>query len=357
MSATNNSDTALLTEHLTYRPAALIDDIINSINTLAFKATDAVENGLLSANPVNLGFRMPDRSTEEGEAAAAALETKIKHEIENGVHQLETLLESKIDLNFDKLEIIALRSILNVPLEVRDWMRLTHYESPELTDLVIQGLNFTTDADAPTPESISLQRKKLRETQKLHTLLVSETEKNEATITALKSLLSPASSSPNRFKGDDKVSTHPLYPTLAFLQNKGDLTGDVSHPISTTTSFTLSQMPALKSLLARLKPRLQELANANRKAVLAGQEEKSWRKERLEFIETQTRKHLENVRGLELGEMGEVRDGEWQGEGRKLGRDEVDDLERVVAMVGGSEEGEGENEGGDRDGDPMDQDS
>jgi len=43
---------------------------------------------------------------------------------------------------------------------------------------------------------------------------------------------------------------------------------------------------------------------------------------------------LENVRGLELGEMGEVRDGEWQGEGRKLGKGEVDDLERVVGLVG-----------------------
>ncbi len=41
--------------------------------------------------------------------------------------------------------------------------------------------------------------------------------------------------------------------------------------------------------------------------------------------------------------MGEVRDGEWQGEGRKLGKGEVEDLERVVDMVGG--------------GDPMDQDS
>ncbi|KAH8815840.1 Mis12 protein-domain-containing protein [Xylogone sp. PMI_703] len=342
MSALSNSDTALLTEHLTYRPAALIDDIINSINTLAFKAMDAVENGLLSTNPADLGFRIPDRGTKEGEAKARALEAKIKHEIENGVHQLETLLESKIDTNFDKLEIYALRSILSIPPEVKDWMRLSHYE----------GLNFTNDADAPTPESIALQRRKLRETQKLHTLLVSETERNEATIAALKALLSTTSSTTSIPHSRDTESTNSAYPALAFLQNKGDLTGDVSHPISTTTSFTLSQLPALKLLLARLKPRLQELANANGKAVLAGNEEKSWRKERLEFIETQTRKHLENVRGLELGEMGEVRDGEWQGEGRTLGKDEVNDLERIVAMIGGGEEA-----GSNADGDPMEQDS
>lgn len=72
----------------------------------------------------------------------------------------------------------------------------------------------------------------------------------------------------------------------------------------------------------------------------------------MEFIETQTRKHLENVRGLELGEMGDVRDGEWQGEGASLGRDEVNDLEKVVDMIGGGEEAKG-----DRDADAMDQDA
>ncbi|RQM08156.1 hypothetical protein DH86_00000603 [Scytalidium sp. 3C] len=310
----------------------------------AYKATDAVENGLLAANPADLGFKIPDRSTREGEAEAAALETKIKHEIENGVHQLETLLESKIDLNFDKLEIFALRSILSVPPDVRDWIRLSHYE----------GLNFTPDAEAPTSESITLQRRKVRETQKLHALLVSETEKNEATIAALKSLLSTSSSSAADIQSN-KDETKPAastYPALAFLQNKGDLKGDVLHPMSTTTSFALSQLPALKSLLAELKPRLQELSNTNGKTGSGGREEKSWRKERLEFIETQTRKHLENVRGLELGEMGDVRDGEWQGEGASLGRDEVNDLEKVVDMIGGGEEAKG-----DRDADAMDQDA
>jgi len=86
------------------------------------------------------------------------------------------------------------------------------------------------------------------------------------------------------------------------------------------------------------------LANGNGKQGLVGEEEKTWRRERLDFIENETKRHLENVRGLELGEMGEVRDGEWQGEGRKLGKGEVEDLERVVGMVGSGE------------GDPMDED-
>lgn len=238
------------------------------------------------------------------------------------MHQLETLLEAKIDKNFDKLEVVALRNILSVPPDVREWVRLNHYE----------GLDFTLDADAPDLESITLQRRKLRETQKLHALLRAETAKNESTIASLRALLS--TQVPKKEESEDMQST---YPAFAFLQNKGDITGDVSHPISTTTSFALSQLPALKALLQNLKPRLDELANGNGKDGLVGEEEKSWRKERLEFVEKETRRHLENVRGLELGEMGEVRDGEWQGEGRKLGKGEVEDLERVVGMVGGTD--------------------
>ncbi|RDL40398.1 Uncharacterized protein BP5553_00377 [Venustampulla echinocandica] len=310
-----SSDVTLLTEHLTYRPAALIDDIINSINILAFRATEAVEKGLLAANPADIGFRTPSNHTSrESQEAVLAAQEKAKCEIEKGVHQLETLLETKIDKNFDKLEVYSLRNILSVPPEVRDWVRLGHYE----------GLSFSQSEDAPTVESITTLRKRLRETQKLHALLLAETARNEATSASLRALLGKQAVQPEG--GPEAGST---YPTFAFLQNKGDLTGDVS----TTTSFTLSQLPALKALLANLKPRLEALANGKGNRGLVGEEEKSWRRERLEFVERETRKHLENVRGLELGEMGEVRDGEWQGDGRVIGKHEVEDLERVVGMV------------------------
>ena len=212
--------------------------------------------------------------------------------------------------------------MLSVPPEVRDWIRLSHYE----------GLNFALDTDTPSSESINLQRRKLRETQKLHSLLLAETAKNEATIESLKALLSDPT--PKKELAQDQPTTNPAF---AFLQNKGDLSGDVSRPISTTTSFALSQLPALKALLQNLKPRLNEMAKGNGNNGLVREEEKSWRKERLEFVEKETRRHLENVRGLELGDMGEVRDGEWQGEGRKLQRGEVEDLERVVSLIGGTD--------------------
>lgn len=206
-----------------------------------------------------------------------------------------------------------------MPAEIRDWVRLGHYE----------GLMFERVEDEPDRESIGLQRRKVRETEKLHALLLAETAKNEATIKSLKALLLG--------QGVKEEGEGGIYPAFAFLQEKGDLTGDVERPISTTTSFTLSQLPALKALLQNLRPRLKELASGDGKEGLVGEEEKSWRRERLEFIEKETRRHLENVRGLELGEQGEVRDGEWQGEGRRLGKGEVEDLERVVGLVSGGD--------------------
>lgn len=47
-------------------------------------------------------------------------------EIETGTHQLETLLYSSIDRNFDKFELYMLRNILAIPLEDAGWIRLKH---------------------------------------------------------------------------------------------------------------------------------------------------------------------------------------------------------------------------------------
>ncbi|KAG9239244.1 Mis12 protein-domain-containing protein [Amylocarpus encephaloides] len=331
MTAAASSDVTLLTEHLTYRPAALIDDIVNSINILAFRATEAVEKGLLAADPADIGFRLPSstRSLDPQEDLNEIRE-KAKLEIETGVHQLETLLEAKIDKNFDKLELYALRNILSVPGDVRQWIRLSHYE----------GLSFVLSEDDPNVETIMAQRKRLRETQKLHALLVAESARNEATIVSLKAMLGSTGEKEEEGEGMEKP-----YPTFEFLQDKGRLTGDKMKPVTTTTLFTLSQLSMLKARLSNLRERLDELKDGNGNDGLLGEEEKTWRKERLEFVEKETRKHLENVRGLELGEMGDLRDGEWQGEGRKVGKKEVEDLEGVVQMVAGGASGEPMHEG------------
>lgn len=107
------------------------------MNELVYRAVTAVEEGLTSAPAASLGFA--DRAAAEGRSIPPATNTESaptsdilfpesRLEIEHGVHQLETLLESTVDKNFDKLEIFVLRSILSVPEDLVQWLQLKHYE-------------------------------------------------------------------------------------------------------------------------------------------------------------------------------------------------------------------------------------
>lgn len=85
---------------------------------------------MLSTPPTRLGFfhasngsTIPD-TDEDGNVVYP----EAKLEIENGLHQLETLLESTVDKAFDKFEIYVLRNILTVPEDLLGWIRLKHYE-------------------------------------------------------------------------------------------------------------------------------------------------------------------------------------------------------------------------------------
>lgn len=85
---------------------------------------------MLDAPPEALGFGRsedPDNNNNDENAVAAA-SAAAAVEIENGVHQLETLLQSTVDRNFDKLEIYVLRNVLSVPADLIAWVRLKHYE-------------------------------------------------------------------------------------------------------------------------------------------------------------------------------------------------------------------------------------
>ena len=108
-----------------------MDDIINTVNELVYRAVNAVEEGLLAASPALLGFQQKARDEDrvpEKDSDGTELYPEAKTEIEEGVHQLETLLEATVDKNFDKLEIWALRNVLTVPEDLAPWVRLEHYQ-------------------------------------------------------------------------------------------------------------------------------------------------------------------------------------------------------------------------------------
>lgn len=297
---------------------------------MADKTLDRVEQGLSRAPPKALGFEKALKQRKPPPGASVDVEETAKLEIIDGVHKLETLLCAAIDKNFDKYELYVMRNILGIQPSHRNWMRLAHYN----------GLEFdVVREDAPTRESVDALRKKLQASQRLNVMLHAEQAKNAALLAKLRRVMGGKPAGPRASLVEVKVEGADDGAPLQFLRERGDLAeGDSKTPLTTTTAFSMSQLQALRALSTSLRNIMPDLKDPS--DVEDGPEKnKSWRRERMEYVESATRKHLEHVRGLELGKDGEVRDGEWQGEGRKFAMGEVEGLERMVSALGaGSEE-------------------
>lgn len=96
-----------------------------------------METGLLNLPPAQLGFtKITLPASIVGAKPKQKIEDQIKdqikdhmqEEIENGCHQLETLLMDSADKTFDQFEIYLLRNLLTVEEGLSPWMRLGHYE-------------------------------------------------------------------------------------------------------------------------------------------------------------------------------------------------------------------------------------
>lgn len=254
-----------------------------------------------------------------------------------------------------------MRNILCVKPDDKDWLRLGHYEGLNFENLPTTALSKGNDdgadamdvdtSDRPTVESVNRLRRRLQASQKLNTMLQAEKTRNGALLGELRSLVGTVGAKGPRssvtpvdaaaVKDEPAGDTKPPF---AFLHNKGDLTlADANTPLTTTTAFSLSQLQALRALSTSLSSILPNLESSGGDE---GAARRTWRKERVEYVEGAARKHLENVRGLELGRNGEVRDGEWQGEGRRFAGGEVAALEGVVTALGGSAGGGGDEEMG-----------
>ncbi|KIL95866.1 hypothetical protein FAVG1_00604 [Fusarium avenaceum] len=343
MAAQQNSDYELLTEHFGYPPVSLLDDIINTVNVLADRALESVERLLLSIPPQSLGFS--NKHAPKDGTPALPPDEAAKLEIEHGTHQLETLLNASIDKNFDLFELYAMRNILTVKPDDQPYMRLAHYE----------GLDFAglEGPDRPTTESVTALRRRLQASQRLHTALEAERTRNDALLGKLRSVLGVV---PGDVKAEEgQATTAADGSSFGFLRDKASLQdAGADKPIATTTEFTLSQLQALRALSTSLRTLLPDLGPADTDTSMedAGSGSRTWRRERVEYVEGASRKYLETARGLELGEQGEVRDGEWQGEGRKITRGDVEGLEQVVGMLGQKSATTGEAGG---EGEPMDE--
>ncbi|GAD91651.1 Mis12 domain protein [Paecilomyces variotii No. 5] len=331
----NDTTTALLTEHFSYTPLSLIDDIINSINNLIYQAISSLESGLLSTPPERLGFSHANNGSTipDTDADGNVEYPEARLEIENGLHQLETLLEATVDKAFDKFEIYVLRNILTVPEDLAGWIRLGHYES--------LSLNTLSSPNAPTPESINAQRKKLHETRKLQRALKQESARNEAIIAQLRSIISNAETTTTKQSEssgesqDLRTSRDPRLPDLSFLTSdpaavqlrvgSGAESGTSNH-LTTHATFILSQLPALRDMLNRLRPRLATLPKSTDEMELD-----SRKAERRAYIESRIRLHLERTGELAIDEGNIVL------AGRKIRTNEAQAVENVMGMLADDE--------------------
>ncbi|MCJ1335635.1 hypothetical protein MMC09_000907 [Bachmanniomyces sp. S44760] len=367
---------ALLTEHFRYTPLSLIDDIINTVNAIVYRSIEALETGLFSTPPSALGFHPvhPDQSSIGGPANGGTdVVSDIDHseartEIENGVHQLETLIEATVDKNFDKFEIYTLRNILTVPEEDIPWLKLGHYEN----------LQIPLPPSAPIPSSLHQLRRKLQETQKLNLALREESARNETLISQLRSILglpNPTTQKSDVITSSTTTTTNPTAQTAAsaagpdfsFLTtvptaqslgitfSNGASASSTTEarsghtprstenpqqdhqPLSTLAQFTTSQLPALRTLVASLRPALTTLSSNEATKIDRG----STKEERRRYIDSQTRGIVAREIGVSEDADGTERygGGGSGGRGEGISRRGVEEVKALEGVVTGLELG------------------
>lgn len=313
MAASNHTTTALLTEHFRYTPLTLLDDIINTVNELVFRAVNAIEEGFGGTTAEQLGFRLESavsKSLPNEQARRDALAELKQNEIDNGIVKLESLLNATVDKDFDKFEIYTLRNILAVGHDeenLANWVRLDHYKGVDVADA----------ENVPSPEQVQLQRRRLNETAKLNTMLKAEEAKNAAVLSQLSALIGAETN------GDGAESTAPF----AFLNASANSTQ--SQQLTQDTQYAINQIPALQRLLAQLKDAMQTIPNARN---LRHDDEESIEGRRRRYLHHQSLRALER-KGIDV----ESSAGASLAAGRRMGKDELEGIEKVAQALGGAE--------------------
>lgn len=279
------------------------------MNELIFRAVNAVEEGLNNASPETLGFRS-DGSFTSATARRDALQEAKQIEIDNGIVQLESLLNATVDKDFDKFEIYTLRNILALGHEeeqLAGWVQLDHYKN----------LDLSRNDNAPTPEQVQLQRRKLNETSKLNAMLKAEEARNAAVLEQLRALTGP------------DISTADSKSQLAFLTASQQVAKNSNGQLlNKNVQYALTQIPAVKEHIAQLKQSLQTPLKTRR----ARDDEDSIASKRTNYVYHHSRRALDR-KGIEPEPAASVQ----AGLGRRVGREEVEGIEAVVQALGGAD--------------------
>ncbi|KAH0370210.1 hypothetical protein KCU65_g2634, partial [Aureobasidium melanogenum] len=326
--ATNDQiKNALLTEHFRYTPLTLLDDIINTVNELVYQAVGEIETALLNVPKEQLGFSANAPAQQDGQDThndEDASEQAARTEIEAGIVKLESLLNSTIDKNFDKLEIYTLRNLLTVSNAKEDeglenWIVLDHYKNLQPP---------STDDNAPTPESVNRLRRKVQETEKLQSALKAESAQNEALLAQLRPLTSAPPVAQSSFKPDQDTPQQAQNASFSFLTNtpsaKALGVGSERHAnsLAQNASFVYSQIPALREIVSTLRAHLATMSAKNMAATVDQSTEA-----RHAYIESQTRRALDRA-GVDAAPAPDT-----ESLGRRMGGEETKALENIVAAM------------------------
>ncbi|KAI5292183.1 hypothetical protein KEM52_006560 [Ascosphaera acerosa] len=344
--------TALLAEHLSYTPLSLIDDIINSINNLIYQAISSLEDGLTAAPPEKLGFAYPPDAIPDTDADGNIVYPHATLEIENGLHQLETLLESAVDKAFDRFEIYVLRNILTVPDDLLGYIRLSHYAGLPLSGGASEGGG--KGGEVPTQEEITTLRQRLRETRKLQRALQTEVARNDAVLAQLSSIVMGGGAGGDAASADAAetaavaatahappdldlsfLTAHPAAQAL-MRDGAGSDDGDgttattittTSKPIATNMKFVVSQLPALRGLLLKLRKRMAGLP------ALAGELTRDVQPDpRQVYIDGRVQLHLQR-HGIAAATAAADADGAMTAARLEAGQKELDALDAALELL------------------------
>ena len=187
---------------------------------------------------------------------------------------------------------------------------------------------------AGSAEEVQKLQHKLRQTRKLNAALEATARRNTAALEQVRRLTNGEGANMKMEVEDGERAGKEGYTFLSNGESAAALGMGASNvsatdgPLTTNTSFALSQLPALRALLDDLRPKVGELGDAQ----AAASESHSARERRL-YLNNQTKKAVER-QGVEIGSSA-------AGLGRRVQGDEVAALEGIAdALSGGKRSNE-----------------
>jgi kinetochore protein Mis12/MTW1 len=158
------------------------------------------------------------------------------------------------------------------------------------------------------------------ESQRLRSHLQAEASRNKAIIVQLRSLL--AARDPSKGSSLSRHDLSFLTSTASAKALNTSISNSTKLPITTNTNFALSQLPALRALLADLRPKLASLQTSSTGIDSVRAER---RQERREYIEQRAKLQLERNR-----ESASVKNPTTSG--KRVEPEEVEALEKVAEI-------------------------